>query len=77
MTDRQKRIIFGLAIGAFISLIVHFGTYGKSSALRDTLDRYEYQSYDARMRAKTNGVEEASIESVVVIDIEQNSIANL
>tara|TARA_Y100000590_G_scaffold297103_1_gene334807 strand:- start:13632 stop:15929 length:2298 start_codon:yes stop_codon:yes gene_type:complete len=77
MTDRQKRIIFGLAIGAFISLIVHFGTYGEGSALSDILDRYEYQSYDARMRAKTNGVEEASIESVVVIDIEQNSIANL
>ena len=67
----------GLAIGVLISLFIHLGTHSENSALADLFDRYENQSYDARMRAKTNGVEEASIEDVVIIDIEQNSVASL
>ncbi len=77
MTDRQKRMIAGLAIGVLISLFIHLGTHSENSALADLFDRYENQSYDARMRAKTNGVEEASIEDVVIIDIEQNSVVSL
>ena len=77
MTDRQKRMIVGMAIGLFFSVFIHYGTRGTSSSLADLLDRYEYQSYDSRMRAKTNGVEEASIDDVVIIDIEQNSVATL
>ena len=77
MTDRQKRMVVGLAIGVLISLFIHLGTHSENSALADLFDRYENQSYDARMRAKTNGVEEASIEDVVIIDIEQNSVASL
>jgi len=70
-------MIVGLALGTAISFFIHWGTRGKNSTLGDLLDRYEYQSYDARMRAKTSGVEEASIDDVVIIDIEQNSVSTL
>ena len=77
MNDRLKRIIFGLSAGIFICLIIHFGTRAENSSFADLLSRYEHQSYDARMRAKTRGVEEASIDDVVIIDIEQNSVETL
>ena len=77
MSDRQKRIIFGLSAGIFICLITHFGTKAENSSFADLLDRYEHQSYDARMRAKTTDIEEASIDDVVIIDIEQNSVESL
>ena len=39
------------------------------------LDGYEFLSYDGRMRARTAGVEQMSIDDVVIIDIDNSSVA--
>jgi len=72
-----KRVGVGAAIGLVVGLLVGWGTQIEGFFLKSMLDGYEFLSYDARMKGKVSGVEEASIEDVVVIDIEQNSIENL
>ena len=73
MNELLKRLGIGALIGLIAGLIVAFGTNVDGFFLSDLLDGYEYQSYDARMRAGVAGVEEASIDTVVIIDIEQQS----
>ncbi|MFQ6678281.1 MAG: CHASE2 domain-containing protein, partial [Fidelibacterota bacterium] len=75
MNEFLKRLGIGAVIGLTIGFIVAFGTNAEGFFLTDLLDGYEYQSYDARMRASVAGVEEASIDTVVIIDIEQQSVA--
>ena len=77
MTDRQKRIFMGLLVGVGISILIHVGTRIPGAMLNDLFDSYEYKSYDARMKSKASFSEEASIDEVVIIDIEQNSIESL
>ena len=73
MSDLLKRVLIGAAIGLGVGIIVGWGTY-QVGFINDLLDGYEFQSFDARMRAKVAGVEEASIDDVVIIDIEQESV---
>ena len=73
MSDLLKRVLIGAAIGLGVGIIVGWGTY-QVGFVNDLLDGYEFQSYDARMRAKVTGVEEQSIDDVVIIDIEQESV---
>ena len=73
MSDLLKRVLIGAAIGLGVGIIVGWGTY-QVGFINDLLDGYEFQSFDARMRAKVVGVEEASIDDVVIIDIEQESV---
>lgn len=75
MNELLKRLGIGAFIGIIAGLIVVFGTNIEGFFLTDLLAGYEYQSYDARMRAGVSGVEEASIDTVVIIDIEQLSTA--
>ena len=75
MNELLKRVGIGSVIGLIIGLIVAAGTNVEDFFLTSLLDGYEYQSYDARMRASVAGVEEASIDTVVIIDIEQQSTA--
>lgn len=77
MSDLIKRIGIGSLIGLIVGLLVAYITEIDGFFLTSVLDGYEYRSYDARMKAKTTGVEESSIEDVVVIDIEQNSVEML
>jgi len=74
MNERLKRLGIGALIGLVAGLVISFGTNAEGFFLTDLLNGYEYQSYDARMRASVAGVEEASIDTVVIIDIEQQSI---
>ncbi len=74
MNERLKRLGIGALIGLVAGLVISFGTNAEGFFLTDLLNGYEYQSYDARMRASVVGVEEASIDTVVIIDIEQQSI---
>lgn len=60
-----------------MGLILALGTRVPGFFLTRLLDEYEFRSYDSRMKAKAAGVEEASIDSVVIIDIEQNSVSDL
>ena len=73
MSDLLKRVLIGAAIGLGVGIVVGWGTY-QVGFVNDLLDGYEFQSFDARMRAKVVGVEEASIDDVVIIDIEQESV---
>jgi len=76
MNDLLKRLGIGVLIGLSVAIVVGLGTQ-KISFIKELLDGYEFRSYDSRMRARVDGVEEASIDSVVIIDIEQNSIEGL
>jgi len=76
MNDLLKRLGIGVLIGLAVAIVVALGTQ-KISFIKELLDGYEFRSYDSRMRANVDNVEEASIDSVVIIDIEQNSIEGL
>ena len=75
MNELLKRLGIGALIGLVTGLVISFGTNAEGFFLTDLLDGYEFQSYDARMRTSVAGVEEASIDTVVIIDIEQQSTA--
>jgi len=76
MNALLKRLGIGVLIGLSVAIVVGLGTQ-KISFIKELLDGYEFRSYDSRMRARVDDVEEASIDSVVIIDIEQNSIEGL
>jgi len=76
MNDLLKRLGIGVLIGLAVAIVVGLGTQ-KIPFIKELLDGYEFRSYDSRMRARVDDVEEASIDSVVIIDIEQNSIEGL
>ena len=76
MNDLLKRLGIGVLIGLAVAIVVGLGTQ-KISFIKELLDGYEFRSYDSRMRARVVDVEESSIDSVVIIDIEQNSIEGL
>ncbi|MDP6499722.1 MAG: adenylate/guanylate cyclase domain-containing protein [Candidatus Marinimicrobia bacterium] len=73
MNELLKRLGIGALIGLIAGFVINYGTNFEGFFLTDLLDGYEYQSYDARMRSGVAGVEEASIDTVVIIDIEQQS----
>ena len=65
MNDLLKRLGIGVLIGLAVAIIVGIGTE-KISFIKEVLDGYEFRSYDSRMRANVDAVEEASIDSVVL-----------
>ena len=74
MSDLLKRLLIGGAIGLAISLLIGLASY-QIPFIKNLLDGYEFLSYDGRMRARTTGVEQMSIEDVVIIDIDNSSVA--
>ena len=74
MSDILKRVIIGAGIGLAVGLIIGWGS-SRIPTLKSLLDGYEYISYDARMKSKVAGVEPESIDEIIIIDIENNSIA--
>ncbi|MBT92193.1 MAG: hypothetical protein CMA61_00095 [Euryarchaeota archaeon] len=76
MNELLKRLGIGALIGLAVAIAVSIGSQ-KISFVKDLLDGYEFGSYDSRMRTRVENVEESSIDSVVIIDIEQNSIEGL
>ncbi|MFQ6675051.1 MAG: CHASE2 domain-containing protein [Fidelibacterota bacterium] len=77
MPGLVKRAGIAVLIALGVGLLVGWGTRVEGFFLRSMLDGYEFLSYDARMKGKVSGVEEASIEDVVIIDIDQTSIETL
>lgn len=75
MKDLIKRVGIGALVGLFVGIAIFYISNIDGFFLTSLLDGYEYQSYDARMRSSVAGVAEASIDSVVIIDIEQQSTA--
>ncbi len=83
MSDLVKRLGIGAGIGIIVALLVGWGTY-EIGFMKSLLDGYEFQSYDSRMKAKVANVQsydirefESTLDSIVIIDIEQNSIIEL
>ena len=74
MNELLKRLGIGALIGLAVALIIYFGS-NKISFIKTILDGYEYQSYDSRMRVRVEDVKEQTIDSVIIIDIDQNSVA--
>jgi len=72
MNELLKRLGIGALIGLAVALIIYFGS-NKITFIKTILDGYEYQSYDSRMRVRVEDVKEQTIDSVIVIDIDQNS----
>lgn len=74
MSDLLKRLGIGAAIGIFVALSVGLATY-EIGFLKSLIDGYEFLSYDGRMRTRTAGVEQMSIDDVVIVDIDNSSVA--
>jgi len=73
LTDFFKRVGAGIVIGLLMAIFFGWASY-KITFVNSLLKGYEYISYDSRMRARTSGVEQMSIEDVVVIDIDNTSV---
>ena len=74
LKDLFKRVSAGLVIGIIVSIFFGWASY-EIPIIQRLLDRYEFLSYDARIRARTAPVEEGTIEDVVIIDIDELSIS--
>jgi len=74
MSDLIKRLSIGAGIGIVVAILIGWGTY-EIYFLKSVLDGYEFLSYDGRMRSRTEDVEQMSIDDVVIIDIDNNSVA--
>jgi len=74
MSDLLKRLGIGAGIGIVVAILIGWGTY-EIYFLKSVLDGYEFLSYDGRMRSRTVDVEQMSIDDVVIIDIDNNSVA--
>ncbi len=78
----QLRAVLSKAlIGAGLGLVSAFFLWFLTSAdwlfLKEVVDGYEYRSYDARFKAKTADFWEESIDTVLIVDIDQQSINEL
>jgi len=73
----MKKLFIGGSIGFMIGLIIALVSRVDGLFLAPLLNGYEFRSYDARMRMHARETEEASLDSIVIIDIEQNSIHDL
>ena len=75
MSDRQKRILAGLLAGVVAAILIHFGTRIEGSGFTSQIDGYENRSYDSRMKSVASLSEEASIDDVIIIDIDDMAIS--
>ena len=75
LTDLLKRVCAGIIIGIAMTILFGWASYN-ISFLKELFDRYEYVSYDSRIRYKVGDISgEMAIDDVVIIDIETSSVA--
>ncbi len=72
-----NKALIGAGLGLVSALFLWFITSADWLFLKKVVDGYEYRSYDARFKARTAGTGDESIDSVIVIDINQESIGDL
>ncbi len=77
MSPILKRMSTGALLGLAIGVLIELGTNTKHFFLTDLLNKYELTSYDARVRSRVAGVPEMSIEDIVIVDIDQNSVQEM
>ena len=74
LKDFLKRVGAGILIGLGIAILFGWLSY-KVPFFNSLFGGYEFISYDSRMRSRTAGVEQMSIDDVVIIDIDNTSVA--
>ena len=74
LTDFLKRVGAGILIGLSVAILFGWLSY-KVPFFNSLFGGYEFISYDSRMRSRTAGVEQMSIDDVVIIDIDNTSVA--
>ncbi|UCH62465.1 MAG: adenylate/guanylate cyclase domain-containing protein [Fidelibacterota bacterium] len=77
MPDKLKQLLIGSGLGVLSALFVWGVTSAKWSFLKGVVDKYEFSSYDSRVQARTSNFQEESIDTVLIIDIDQQSINEL
>ncbi len=77
MSDWLKRGGIGVLTGLIVGLLVAVGTTIDGFFLTDLLNGYEFRSYDSRMKARVSDSEEASIDDIVIADIDLSSVEGL
>jgi len=77
MPDKLKRLLIGSGLGVLSALFIWGATSAEWSFLKEVVDGYEFSSYDSRFRARTSDFQEESIDTVLIIDIDQQSINEL
>lgn len=77
MPEWIKRSGIGALVGLIIGLLVAVGTTVDGFFLTALLDGYEFRSYDSRMKARVSDSEEASIDDIVIADIDLSSVEGL
>jgi len=77
MPDKLKRLLIGSGLGVLSALFIWGATSAKWSFLKGVVDNYEFSSYDSRFQARTSNFQEESIDTVLIVDIDQQSINEL
>ncbi len=77
MPDRLKQLLTGSGLGVLSALFIWGMTSAEWSFLKEVVDNYEFSSYNSRFRARTSDFQEESIDTVLIIDIDQQSINEL
>jgi len=77
MSDRLKQTLIGCGLGLVSALFIWGITVSERSFLTRMVNGYEYRSYDTRFRSRTADFHEESIDTVLIVDIDQQSINEL
>ncbi|MEE9465028.1 MAG: CHASE2 domain-containing protein, partial [Candidatus Neomarinimicrobiota bacterium] len=72
-----KKALVGAGLGLAAALFLWILTTTKGLFLKEVVDGYEFRSYDTRFKAITSDYQEESIDTVVIVDIDQQSINEL
>jgi adenylate cyclase len=75
--DKLKQVLIGSGLGLVSALFIWGITSARWSFLKEVVDGYEFRSYDSRFSARTTNFQEESIDTVLIIDIDQQSIDEL
>ncbi|TFB12471.1 adenylate/guanylate cyclase domain-containing protein [Candidatus Marinimicrobia bacterium MT.SAG.4] len=77
MSDRLKLGVKGAGLGIISALIILVFTTSNWSFLTPLVDNYEAHSYDSRFKARTGDFQEQSIDTVLIVDIDKQSVEEL
>lgn len=72
-----NKALIGAGLGLVSAFFLWFITSADWLFLKAVVDGYEYRSYDARFKARTADYREESIDTVLIVDIDQQSINEL
>ncbi len=77
VSDKLRQLLIGSGLGVVSALFIWTVTTAPWSFLTEVVGGYENRSYDSRFRARTSNFREESIDTVLIVDIDQQSIDEL